>query len=104
MLLNKTCSPTLDHFKLVNVLAPVWVPDQAGLFKFRSYGSEKCRIDVAVSPDNMIPCFLCCNWPTCCGIDCAVIIENYLFYFGLGWAHKINLYVQVAKYGIAATS
>ncbi len=34
---NKTCIPTLDHFKLVTVLAQVWVPDGAGLFKFRSY-------------------------------------------------------------------
>ena len=37
VMFNKTCNPTLDHFRLVNVLAQVWVPDVAGIFKFRSY-------------------------------------------------------------------
>ena len=35
------CSPTLDHFQLVNVLAQVG-------------SQEKCRIDVAVSPDTIL--------------------------------------------------
>ena len=34
--LNKTRSPALDHFLLVNVVEQVWVPDRAGTFKFRS--------------------------------------------------------------------
>ena len=25
--LNKTCSPTLDHFQLVNVVVQVWVTE-----------------------------------------------------------------------------
>ena len=37
------CSPALDHFQLVNVLAQVG-------------SQEKCRIDVAVSPDTILGC------------------------------------------------
>ena len=39
---------------MVNVLAKVRVPDRAGIFKFRVL--MKCRIDVAVSPDNISDC------------------------------------------------
>ena len=52
--LNKTCSPTLDHFQLVNVVVQVWVPDRAGIFKFRS--PQRNVGKVAVSPDNSLGC------------------------------------------------
>ena len=48
---RETGSPTLDHFQLVNVVVPVWVPDRAGMFKFRS--PQRNVGKVAVSPDNI---------------------------------------------------